>query len=185
MNDNYIVLRPPRSILGGGIPAMVVLDGMPLYSGGWPIAKTINPGEITSLTILFGSQASFRYGMQAAGGVIFINTRISDPSLQKLRTEWKLQNSKDKMLLPINIYRPGIEFYSPSASVMEFDPMLLNRSTIFWDSQVYFNGKDPVHLKFTNLKHQGPVIITVNGASFNNLVGSGKGSYIVYESVGR
>ncbi len=41
MNDNYIVLRPPRSILGGGIPAMVVLDGMPLYSGGWPIAKTI------------------------------------------------------------------------------------------------------------------------------------------------
>ena len=179
MNDRYIVLRPPRSMLGGGIPAMVVLDGMPLYSGGWPIAKTISPEEITSLTILFGSQAAFRYGMQAAGGVIFINTRSNDPSLQKLRTEWKLQNSKDKMLLPINLYRPGIEFYSPSASVMETDPMLLNRSTIFWDSRIYFNGKDPVHLKFTNLKRQGPVIITVNGASFNNLVGSGKGGYMV------
>jgi MG2 domain. len=185
MTENFIVLRPPRSFFGGPATALVVLDGMPLYSDGWPTVKSIPPDEVTSLTILVGKQAFTQYGESAGGGVIFVNTRSSDPSLQKLRTVWKLQTSKDKMLLPISIYRQGVEFYSPSKKDIEVDPMIASRSTIFWDPQVYFNGKDPVHLKFTNLKRQGPIIITVNGVSFNNLFGTGKAGYKVFETGGK
>jgi hypothetical protein len=136
------------------------------------------------LTILPGGQGFYQYGEAAGGGIIFVNTRSSDPSFQRIHTEWKLQNSNDKMLLPISIYRSGVEFYSPSKANIESDPMLGSRSTIFWDPQVYFNGKDPVNIKFTNLKRQGPVIITVNGVSFNNLFGTGKSSYLVSEPRG-
>jgi len=185
MNDNIVVLRPPRSFFGGDLPALIVLDGMPLYDNGWASVKTISTADVTSLTILPGGQASARYGMIAAGGVIFINTKSSDPSLQKARTEWKLQHSDNKMLLPISLYRPEKDFYSPSRSDIETDPILRSRATIFWDPQVYFNGKEPIHLRFTNLMHQGPVIVTINGASTNNLVGSGKASYHVYEGAGQ
>ena len=185
MTDNYIVLRPPRSFLGGPATALIILDGMPIYSEGWPSIKSISPNECTSLTILPGGQGFYQYGEAAGGGIIFVNTRSSDPSLQRIHTAWKLQNSKDKMLLPISIYRSGVEFYSPSKVNIESDPMLGSRSTIFWDPQVYFNGKDPVHIKFTNLKRQGPVIITVNGVSFNNLFGTGKSSYQVSETSGQ
>ena len=179
MTDNYVVLKPPRSFLGGAIPALIVLDGMPLYVNGWPSVSAIPTADVTSLTILRGGQASFQYGMIAAGGVIFVNTRSSDPSLQKARTEWKLQHSDNKMLLPISLYRPEKDFYSPSRTEIKTDPTLRSRATIFWDPQVYFDGRDSVHLRFTNLMHQGPVIITINGASTNNLVGSGKAYYLV------
>jgi hypothetical protein len=89
------------------------------------------------------------------------------------------------MLLPLSIYRPEVEFYTPSGKDIESDPMLGSRSTIFWNSQVYFNGKDPVHIKFTNSKRQGPVMITVNGASFNNYFGTGKAGYQVYQTGGQ
>jgi hypothetical protein len=185
MNDNIIVLRPSRSFFGGALPALVVFDGMPLYDNGWSSVRTISTADVTSLTILPGGQASYRYGMIAAGGVIFVNTRSSDPSLQKARTEWKLQHSDNKMLLPVSLFRTEKDFYSPSRSEIEIDPILRSRATIFWDPQVYFNGKDPVHLRFTNLMHQGPVIVTINGASTNNLVGSGKACYQVYERAGK
>jgi hypothetical protein len=185
MTDDYVVFRPSRSFFGGAATALVVLDGMPLYSEGWPTVKSIPPSECTSLTILPGGQGFYQYGEAAGGGVIFVTTRSSDPSLQKIRTEWKLQNSNNKMLLPISIYRPEVEFYSPAKLDIESDPMVANRTTIFWDPQVYFNGKDPVHIKFTNLKRQGPVIITVNGVSFNNLFGTGKSSYQVSDRNGQ
>ena len=104
MTDNFIILHFPRSFFGGPVTALMVLDGMPLYTwDGWSLVRTIPPGQITSLTILFGSQGYTRYGKLAQGGVIFINTRSDDPNLLRIRTHWILQNEKDYMLVPINI----------------------------------------------------------------------------------
>lgn len=179
MTTEYIILNPSHSFFGGSVPALIVLDGMPLYQNGWDQVRMMSTDEVSSLTILKGNQAAYQYGMAAAGGAIFINTRSSDPSLIKLRTAWKLQNKKDKLLLPIYLYRQNIEYYNPSKATLAVDPMLQSRSTIFWDPEVYFDGKTPVKIKFTNLKHTGPVIITTNGVSVNNLVGTGKASYQV------
>jgi hypothetical protein len=179
ITNKGVVFRPPRSLMGPSLPALIVLDGMPVQDDGWGSVKTIPPSQLTSLTILKGGQAYYLYGRIAAGGVIFVNTRSSDPSLMRLRTDWKLQHMKDNMLLPICIYRTNKEFYIPTKFDIENDPSIQQRSTIFWQSEVYFNGKDPVKISYNNLRHAGPVIITINGASYNNLVGTGRSGYIV------
>ncbi len=174
-----IYLRSTISFMHGPLPALIVLDGMPLYDQGWSRVNTISPSEVTSLTILDSRMGYVRYGEAAQGGVIFINTRSSDPNLARVRTKWNLQNSNDKMLRPINLYRPSVEFYNPSKVELESNPLLQSRPTIFWQSEVYFGGKEPVKIKFPNLKHKGPVVITVNGVSVDNLIGSGRGRYVV------
>ena len=99
----------------------------------------------------------------------------------KVRTDWKLQNANNNLLTPIKLYRSNVEFYNPSKAELDNNPVFQKRSTVYWKSEVYFNGKDPVKIKYTNLKHPGPVIIRINGASKNNLVGTGRASYMLYE----
>ena len=179
MTDSYIILRPPRSLFGGPANALIVLDGMPVYYDGWSAVRTIPATEITSLTILMGKQGYTMYGEAAQGGVIFVNTQSDDPKLLKLRTNWTLQNKKNNMLLPIDIYRANKEFYCPTRFDINNDPAFMSRSTFYWAPQVYFKGMDPVKIRYNNLKHYGPVIITVNGVSFNNLVGTGRAGYLI------
>ncbi|MCX6239684.1 MAG: carboxypeptidase-like regulatory domain-containing protein [Bacteroidia bacterium] len=174
-----IVLRPSKSFLGGAVPALIVLDGTPLYSGDLGMVSSIPTNEITSLTILSNTRGYTIYGEAAQGGVIFVNTRSSDPNLAKLRTKWVSQNAKDKMLVPIDIYRKTIEYYNPTKLDLDTDPTLQGRATILWESEVYFDGKEPVKIKYTNLNHNGPVVIIINGVSVNNLVGTGSASYLV------
>ena len=179
ITNESIVLWPSRSFLGGEIPALIVLDGMPIRMGGWSMVCTISPNELTSLTILISTRGITRYGADAQGGVIFINTRSTDPNLQKIRSNWMAQNSNDKMLVPIDIYRPTIEFYNPTKLGDDIDPIVQNRATVFWEPEVYFDGKEPVKINYTNLKRRGPVSITINGVSFTDLMGTGKARYLV------
>jgi len=44
---------------------------------------------------------------------------------------------------------------------------------------VYFDGKEPVKIKYLNLKRRGTVSITINGVSFSDLMGTGKASYLI------
>jgi len=81
--------------------------------------------------------------------------------------------------VPIDIYRKTIEYYSPTKFDLDTDPTLQGRATILWESEVYFDGKEPVKIKYTNLNHNGPVVIIINGASVNNLIGAGRASYLV------
>ncbi len=167
------------SFFNGTPGVFVVLDGMPLYQNGWRIAKTIPIMDIASVSILLGNQARTFYGLAASGGVIFINTTFHDPTLSNFQASWKSQNKDNNMLIPINIYRGNIEFYSPKKLDIENNPEIQRRSTIYWNSDTYFSGKEPTVIKYINLKHHGPVIITVNGISTNNLSGSGKAKYLV------
>jgi hypothetical protein len=176
--DNITLNNYSGSFSQSAVPALIVIDGMPLSSG-WSAVSSISPSQLTSLTIVKGVSGFSMYGQDAIGGVIFVNTMSDDPKLMKLRSEWISQNKTDKMLVPIVIYRPTIEFYHPTKLENETDPIFQNRATIYWESEVYFDGKEPVKIKYPNLNHNGPVIITVNGASTNNLIGSGKASYMV------
>jgi hypothetical protein len=167
------------SFFGGVVGALIVLDGMPLYSNGWPIAKTYSITEIASVTVLKGKQGVTNYGLEARGGVIFVNTMLHDPTLNNVYTKWKSKNKNSNLLLPVKIYRSNIEFYNPSKFDIDNDPEIQKGSTYYWNPEVYFNGKEPVKIKYLNLKHTGPVLITINGASVNNLIGTGRASYLV------
>jgi|GEM_PF-1993331 len=173
-------LHAPNSFRHGSVPALFVVDNLPLIKDGWPLASQIIPEDVTSLTVLDGQQGFIRYGEAAQEGVIFINTRSNNPNLKQFRTKWIPQNGNDKMLLPIPLYRPTIEYYHPTKQETEADPQLQNRSTILWEAEQYFSGKEPVRIKYNNLKHEGTVVITINGVSVNNLMGSGKASYLVF-----
>jgi hypothetical protein len=94
-------------------------------------------------------------------------------------TDWKNQNKSKNQLTPINIFRQNVEFYNPSRLEIEDNLVLSDRPTVYWNPEVYFDGNNPVKIKYLNLKNTGPVLITINGASVNNLIGTGRASYSV------
>jgi hypothetical protein len=166
--------------LGGGIKALFVIDGNPIYGSGWWMVRSMSPVELKSITILKSAEANAVYGSEADGGVIFINTMSHDfdPKLQERYNKWLSRYEKSKLYIPMHIYRSYREFYNPSKSELSMNPFLQERPTIYWNPLVYFD-KEPVKIKFPNLKRQGKVIVTINGVSTNNLSGTGKISYQV------
>jgi len=76
------------------------------------------------LTILESKNGFIRYGEAAHGGVIYVNTRSSNPDLAKVRTKWNVQNKNDKMMVPINLYRTSVEFYNPTLLELGNNPIL-------------------------------------------------------------
>jgi hypothetical protein len=64
---------------------------------------------------------------------------------------------------------------------MENDPVLKGRATVYWNPEVYFDGKNPVQMKYINPLRSARMIITINGVSQNNLIGTAKVSYRVHE----
>jgi hypothetical protein len=174
-----IYLVQSRSFFGGNVKAMIVLDGMPLYIDGWAVVRTIPPDQIGSITILDGPQGHIIYGEEASGGVIFIN--INKSGFANIRTDWKTQDKSNNMLVPIKLFRPNIEFYNPTRSEIENDPALRGRATVYWNPEVCFDGKNPVQIKYINPLRSAKMIITINGVSLNNLIGTVKASYLVHE----
>jgi hypothetical protein len=168
-----IYFRQSHSFFGARIPAMIVLDGMPVYDG-WAEVRFLPTDQIASISILEGAQGHIIYGEEASGGVIFINTNKS--SFANIRTDWKRQNISKNLLTPINIFRKNVEFYNPMRSEIEDTLSLSDRPTVYWNPEVYFDGRAPVKIKYRNLKNIGTVLITINGASINNLIGTGKAS---------
>ena len=175
-----IYLRSPRSFLAGPVPALFVLDGMPIYQNGWAYVADLPISEVTSITVLNGQRGYTQYGDGSQGGVIFINTRgEGSKNGPGSPAKWNAQVRSGNMVKPLQVYRPNLEFYLPAKPESDFDPLLQSRATIFWDPEVYFSPKEPVKLKFSNLKHTGPVVVTINGVSVNNLVGTGKGRFTI------
>jgi hypothetical protein len=180
---NKVYLRVKTSFFLPRVPALFVLDGLPLFTDdAFEQVKKILPSEIASLTVLKGSQGWAMYGEKAKGGVIFVNTKANSTAKVNLKSEMRTNNSLNQMLLPIAIYRSNIEFYNPSREEVDRDPQIHSSPTIFWKSEIYFNGKEPVKIKYPNLKatnRDGKVIITINGVSSGNMSGSGRASYKV------
>jgi hypothetical protein len=85
------------------------------------------------------------------------------------------------MLVPIKLFRANIEFYNPARSEIENDPALKGRATVYWNPEVYFDGKNPVQIKYLNPVRSARMIITINCVSQNNLIGTAKASYRVNE----
>jgi hypothetical protein len=175
----YVFLLQKTSIFARRVPALFVLDGVPLYTNGYERVETIPTNEITSLTVLKSQQGYIRYGEAAKGGVIFVNTRARSSFQSTSRTSRNSKNSLDKMMVPTQIYRPIIEFYNPTKAEADTNPIVQNRPTLYWNPEIYFDSKAPVKLKYPNLSKGGSVMITINGVSFSNLSGTGKAGYQV------
>jgi hypothetical protein len=104
---------------------------------------------------------------------------LHDPTLNNVYTKWKSQNKNSNLLIPVKIYRSDIEFYTPGKFNIDNDPEIQKGATYYWNPEIYFDGKEPVKIKYINRKHQGLVLITINGASDSDLIGTGRASYSV------
>lgn len=65
-----IIIRGESSLLGSNA-AMIVVDGMPTYSG---ILSSISPADVKNINVLKGSAAAI-YGVRGAAGVVVIETK--------------------------------------------------------------------------------------------------------------
>lgn len=93
MNSQQITLRGERSLGANGNAALIVVDGIPVYSGLTSSGNNnaymeedvpvdygngivdINPEDIESVTVLKGAGATALYGSRAANGAIMITTK--------------------------------------------------------------------------------------------------------------
>jgi hypothetical protein len=153
---------------------------MPLFNSGWRIVHDIPPYQISSISILDGTQGHTIYGEEASGGVILINTNKS--GFTNIRTDWKTQDKSNNMLVPLKLFRPNIEFYNPTRSEIENDPALNGRATVYWNPEIYFNGQNPVKIKYINPLRNAKMRIVINGVSLNYMIGNQIDSYSVKEN---
>jgi hypothetical protein len=86
------------------------------------------------------------------------------------------------MLVPIKLFRPNIEFYNPTRSEIENDPALNGRATVYWNPEIYFNGQNPVKIKYINPLRNAKMRIVINGVSLNYMIGNQIDSYSVKEN---
>ena len=171
-----IYFRQTHSFFGGRIPVLLVLDDMPVYEG-WAAIRTFPTDQISSISVLDGPQGYIIYGEIGSGGVIFINSIKS--GIANVRTDWISQNRNNNLLTPIYLFRQNVEFYNPARSDTMENPALKDRTTIYWNPEVYFDGISPVKIKYLNPMRNTKMQIVINGVSLDNLSGTGKGSYAV------
>jgi TonB-linked SusC/RagA family outer membrane protein len=86
-NSSGLVNQAPRIRIRGvnsinqGRDPLIVLDGVPTFSGGYSgaantnVLSDINPADIESIEVLKDGSATAIYGSRAANGVILINTK--------------------------------------------------------------------------------------------------------------
>ncbi len=86
-NPSGLVNEPPRirirgvNSISGGRGPLIVLDGIPTFSGGFAgftndnLLANINPADIESIDVLKDGSATAIYGSQASNGVIMITTK--------------------------------------------------------------------------------------------------------------
>jgi hypothetical protein len=173
-----------RKLTGIGFPTNINVDGWLLnnplldpHDFSWmELARAIPPTSVAFIT--FDKGLGIVDGHPV--GMLNIITRINlhNPLIEKRFQIWKLKTDPDRMFVPLKIYRQSKEFYNPSKSELAINPFLQERPTIYWNPLVYFD-KEPVKIKFPNLKNQGKVKIIINGISSNNLIGTAGTSYTV------
>ncbi|MFC2104250.1 hypothetical protein ACFLS4_02730 [Bacteroidota bacterium] len=170
--SKIVILRPSRTFNNADIPATFVIDGFSVGES-YESIDYLNTLDIESISILKGSQGYTRYG--ARGGIIFIDTKYHAGTLPN-KEELPLRN--DFLMKRIGLFRSEIEYYIPTKEEIKSIPYLQNRPTILWLNEIYVNnGKTKI--RYPNNLYKGKAIITVNGVSLTNQVGSARFSYTV------
>jgi len=175
--EKYVILRPViASFRKGANPALFVLNDVPIGLGYGSIDR-IPASQIASVTILKGSQGYTLY--RALGGIIFVNTKTERPLNQDLIPQNDQNKKKNDLMRPVRIFRTEIEYYVPTKEEVAYKPELQGRSTILWKNEILLDGKGPAKIKYPNNINPGTVMVTVNGVSITNNVGSKSFKYFV------
>ncbi|MCB2196600.1 MAG: hypothetical protein KQH79_12125 [Bacteroidetes bacterium] len=169
--EKKVILRQSRSLSNDDIPATFVLDGFSVGDSYEPI-DYLNVADIESISILKGSRGYTLYG--ASGGIIFIDTKFH----AGIQTKKVYSERKDDLMRRIELFRSEIEYYIPTKEEIKSLPHFQNRPTVLWLNEIYVNN-GMAKIRYPNNLYKGKAIITVNGVSLNNRIGSARYSYKV------
>lgn len=130
-----IYIRGISSLQGGTQPLLVV-DGIPIYSGG---LNSINPNDIASMDVLKDASAAAIYGAKASGGVIVVTTKRGQVNsgrldvdfnyqMQQLQRPYQMANSQQYVQFQ-RLKNPG--FFNPPPPSQSLD-----NNTDWWDAVI-------------------------------------------------
>ena len=173
--EKKIYLRPSASISGIPPPALFVLDGEPQETS-YEWLMHLNPNYIHSITAMKGVSGFFIYGEEALGGVVFIETKLNHIGDKYELFEEPKSYSGDLRKV-INIFRAEREYYNPPKEVVQDNPEYWIRPTLYWNSEVFYDGNNPVKIQYYNHKKKGTVFVVVNGITIDGTPVSGVHKY--------
>ncbi len=155
--------------------ALFVLDGIPVEKS-YRSLENVLPSHIHSVTALRGVSGFFIYGEEALGGVIFIETKLNHIG-DKYELVNKPKNYAGDLRKVINIFRAEREYYNPQKEVIQDNPEYWVRPTLYWNHEVFYDGKNPVKVEYYNHKMKGTVFVIVNGVTSDGVPVSGAYKY--------
>ena len=158
--------------------ALIVVDDVPIYSRTYDPIAQLPTADISSITVLRGPQGFAMYGETAADGVIIVTTKTGN-RIKGIIDPNEESRPVDNHLKQVTLFRTEVEFYIPTKEEVELIPEYQFRPTILWKDSVYLDGTGPVKFNFPNNMRKGTVMVSVNGVSFTNLVGSNSCTYEV------
>jgi hypothetical protein len=175
--NKLIFIQPGRrSLTGKPPPALFVVDDIPLIDGlnskSYMLIADMPASEIESVTMLKGDRGNTFYGYDANGGVVFVTTSSKQRMDGKYTVYQAPDRIKDDLIKPIRIFRSEIEFYIPNKEEVVTIPDYHFRPTVLWKNEVLIDESGTVKIKYPNNMVKGTIIVSVNGVSFTNMVGS-------------
>ncbi|MDF2193651.1 TonB-dependent receptor plug domain-containing protein [Paraflavitalea sp. CAU 1676] len=164
--------------LTGSQPPLMIMDGVPVEDFR---LQSINPSEISSVTVFKDAAAIALYGAQGANGVIVIETRKSGiESIVVDVTNWYAFGMVS--IKPLEATRPVVrKFYAPQYVTTHTDVRDDFRETIYWNGVVQTNGKGEAEVTFYNSDATTTFRTIAEGIGYNGLAGRKEHTYAVSE----
>ncbi|MBE9585437.1 TonB-dependent receptor plug domain-containing protein [Mucilaginibacter sp. JRF] len=146
----------PYTTRGGG-QMTVMIDGM---AQGDDALLNMAPSDVETIEVLRNGGKTAIYGFQGANGVILITTKRGDGGF---KTSYVGNPPGVVMYTPLGYYAPRV-FYSPKYDAPAAnDKMVDMRSTIYWNPNIYCDGKKATDISYFNADGKGTYRVVVEG----------------------
>lgn len=146
----------PYTTRGGG-QMTVLIDGM---AQGDDALRNITPFDVETVEVLRSGGKSAIYGFQGANGVILITTKRGDGGL---KSSYVGNPPGVVMYTPLGYY-VSRTFYSPKYDGPATNEKMVDmRSTVYWNPNIYCDGKKPTEISYFNADGKGTYRVVVEG----------------------
>jgi TonB-dependent SusC/RagA subfamily outer membrane receptor len=172
-----IRIRGMSSITARNEP-LYVIDGFPLagnLNSNFSNGNLLSPGNIESITILKGPEATAFFGSAGANGVILINTksRLNHFSLQTRKRKAKYSN----LLITPRQFSATREFYADVPGKKTGETRKDFRTTVYWNHTVITDKNGNATLSFNTSDAVSAFRITAEGLNGTGLIGRSEEVY--------
>jgi hypothetical protein len=176
--EKKVILRAIGYFGRGFVPALFVVDDVPIMDRTYIPIASMPTSQIASITILRGHEGFGRYGNEAFGGVVFVTTKGWNRLNDGISVDDE-EGQNDNPIEYIRLFRTEAEYYMPSKEEAILIPEYQFRPTILWKDDLFIDGSGLTKIKYPNNMIKGTVMVIVNGVSFTDLIGSNRYSYKV------